>query len=204
MTRVAQEKISTRNPTDQLQCAFGCLAQPYAEDKLTGILFLELYLVDTLDRQVILQNAEEIFSKNAIYDRNISDRLCVKVFKKLIMKHGIPCAKKIASRHTVPNLRQARSSLVSFTQLTHTDAYIPLILTSCKTLITRQERFAKTAVGRMLRELSKTKQPLVKTFISSYYSFFSSESLQNATKYRSEEESKMIKKETSPEKKNMK
>ena len=46
------------------------------------------------------------------------------------------------------------------------------MLGSCSKLIRREERFAKTAVGWILRELSKTDKKAVVAFIEKYAQIF--------------------------------
>jgi 3-methyladenine DNA glycosylase AlkD len=54
---------------------------------------------------------------------------------------------------------------------------------SCHALIRREERFAKTAVGWALRDISKYDQPFVRQFMDRDLRYFSMESLRNALKY---------------------
>jgi 3-methyladenine DNA glycosylase AlkD len=53
-------------------------------------------------------------------------------------------------------------------------------------LIRREERFAKTAVGWVLRDLSKHDSAVVKDFVDQNLRYFSAESLRNALKYSPE------------------
>ncbi len=57
-----------------------------------------------------------------------------------------------------------------------------MIKESCNVLIKREERFAKTAVGWIMREVSKYNKELVKKILDKNIIYFSTESLKNATK----------------------
>lgn len=59
---------------------------------------------------------------------------------------------------------------------------------SCQTLIRREERFAKTAVGWILREISKHDLSFVNGVIEEELAHFTVESLRNASKYLPQDE----------------
>ena len=86
------------------------------------------------------------------------------------------------------NLWQARASVVSFVRVADNSDYYNMIEMSCSNLIKREERFSKTSVGWILREISKHESKLVKQFIERNLSHFSIESLRNALKYSSNDE----------------
>ncbi|UCH80821.1 MAG: DNA alkylation repair protein [Nitrospiraceae bacterium] len=88
---------------------------------------------------------------------------------------------------TAENLWQARASLVAFVKVADNSIYYPAIQTSCQILITRKERFAKTAVGWILRDISKHNESFVQHFIDENIKTFSTESLKNAIKYFSKD-----------------
>jgi 3-methyladenine DNA glycosylase AlkD len=60
--------------------------------------------------------------------------------------------------------------------------YYPTIQEACEILIEREERFAKTAVGWILRDISKSDAGFVTAFIDRYVHSFSRESLRNGLK----------------------
>ena len=74
-----------------------------------------------------------------------------------------------------------------------TSSYYPMIKKSCHILIRRGERFAKTAVGWILRDISKRDRPFVERVIEENIRYFSTESLNNATKYFAKDERKEYK-----------
>ena len=183
-----EESVGQLSLEEQLELALSFFAEPYSEDKLAGILFLENYLYNLYDWEILVIKFEKLFASGYIFDWNITDWFCVRVLGKLIKENGMPCAKAISEWSKVENVWQARCSVVAFANLTSTEEFIPLLMESCSQLIKRKERFAKTAVGWILRELSKNDKTSVEKFIVKYEQYFSKESFRNAIKYFDEKE----------------
>jgi len=177
------EKIDTLSLEKQLDLALSFFAEKYTEDKLVGILFLQIYLYDKFDYKLLLSRFESIFNKKYIFDWNVCDWLCIRVLGAMIDIHGMPCAKEISKWNLAKNLWQARCSVVAFANLAKKNQYTSLLLESNKKLIMRKERFAKTAVGWILRELSKVNEQIVINFIKTNKEHFSKESFENSIKY---------------------
>ena len=81
------------------------------------------------------------------------------------------------------NLWRARASVVAFVKVAPDRAYYPLVEASCAVVVARPERFAKTAVGWILREISRHEEDFVRRVLDEHIQYFSAESLKNATKY---------------------
>ena len=177
---------------EQLDLALSFFEEDYAEDKLAGILFLQLYLYDKVDYKTLLSRFESIFENGYIYDWSVCDWFCTKVLRQMIKANGRKCAEAISKWHTANNVWQARCSVVAFTTLTKENKYTSLLLKSNAKLIKREERFAKTAVGWILRELSKVDKQIVINFIAEYRQSFSRESHENAIKYFDKDEKKKM------------
>lgn len=167
----------------QLDLALSFFAEKYAEDKLAGILFLQNYLYNKFEWKLLVEKFEKLFKENYIYDWNICDWFCVRVLGPMIKENGMPCAKAISKWNSAKNVWQARCSVVAFANLTKEKEFISLPLESSSVLIKRDERFAKTAVGWILRELSKSDKKSVINFINKNKNYFSKESLENSIKY---------------------
>jgi len=191
----AKERIDTLPLNDQLDLALSFFAEKYAEDKLAGVLFLQLYLYNKFDWELLISRFEEIFKNEYIYDWNVCDWFCVRVLGPMIKENGIPCAKAISMWNNSKNVWQARASIVAFANLTKYSEYKLLMLGSCSKLIRRDERFAKTAVGWILRELSKTDKKTVMAFIEKHARYFSKESLENGIKKLSLSEKEKLRKQ---------
>ena len=177
------ERVNDLSLDNQLDLALSFLAEEYAEDKLAGILFLQYYLYDKCDWKVLFPRIEKLFEKGCTYDWNICDWLCVRVLGPMVEENGLSCAEEISKWRHAKNIWQARSSVIAFANLTAEKKYRKMIMESCRVLIEKDERFAKTGVGWILRELSKSDKGLVVSFIDKNNQHFSKESLRNATKY---------------------
>ena len=174
----------------QLDLALSLFDELYTEEKLAGTLFLQEIL---LPAGMLQPNRDGhrfavLFAEGKIYDWNVCDWFCVKVLGPLIREEGMDWARQIADWRDAENLWQARASLVPFTKVAADRTYDLLVESSCKVLIRREERFAKTAVGWVLREISRYDQAFVRGVIEANLDHFSAESLRNATKYFAKED----------------
>jgi len=184
-----REKQLDRWPVNgQFDFALSFFDGEYAEDKLSGILFIQLYLLDKIDYMVALPRYKKLFTDNLIADWNICDWFCVRVLGPTIKNNENACAKWISGWRGVENLWQARASLVSFVKLADQKEYYPMIKKSAEMLIRREERFRKTAVGWMLREIAHYDKVFVRDFLKDNLQFFTNETLRNAIKYFEKEE----------------
>ncbi|MBE9049651.1 DNA alkylation repair protein [Nostocales cyanobacterium LEGE 11386] len=187
-TWLNEYSIKDLSKENQLELALAFFQEPIAEDKLAGILYLQYYLYDQFAWEVLLKKYEALYTNNLIFDWNTCDWFCVRVLSPTIAKHGVDCAEAISSWKDTENLWQARSSVVAFVKVASNKSYYLCIQESCHTLIQRQERFAKTSVGWVLRDISKHDEDFVKCFIESHIQWFSIESLRNAVKYWDKDE----------------
>jgi 3-methyladenine DNA glycosylase AlkD len=175
---------------EQRELALALFHQPHTEEKLAGMLFLQEILLPAglirCPRDV--DRFAHLFASGVIHDWNVCDWFCVKVLGPLIENEGPPCAERIAAWRTAENLWQARASLVAFVKVADQRAYYPLVEESCRVLIRREERFAKTGVGWILRDISRHDEAFVRRVVDQSIRHFSPESLRNATKYFSKNE----------------
>lgn len=176
-------EIAAWPEADQLGLALRLFESGMAEDKLAGILFLQDYLYDRFTWEMLLPEYEQLFARRLIFDWNTCDWFCVRVLGPTIAAHGLPCAEAIAAWRLAPDLWQARSSVVAFIPVSADARYHQLVFGACETVIQREERFAKTAVGWMLHDLSKHDKARVSRFVEEHIRYFSSEALKNTLKY---------------------
>lgn len=175
--------IASWDKADQLDLALRLFAEPMAEDKLSGILFLQEYLYDQFAWELLLERYAALYRQNLIFDWNTCDWFCVRVLGPTIKTHGEPCAQAITAWRHADRLWQARSSVVAFVPISSEQQYDAIILESCAVLIRREERFAKTGVGWILREISRRDAGVVRAFVDQHLGYFSLEALRNALKY---------------------
>ncbi len=170
----------------QLDLALAFFEEQAAEDKLAGILYIQDFLYDRIPWQVLLERYEGIYERKLIFDWCMSDWFCVRVIGPTIKKYGEQCAKVVSGWKDAPYLWHARSAVVPFVKSASEPGYYPYVHEACSVLIGREERFAKTAVGWVLREISKHDEGFVLAFVEKYLASFSRESLGNALKYLDE------------------
>ncbi len=186
-----REQIDGRfEPEQQVDLALALFEGAYSEEKLAGTLFLQEILLPAgaLHWQRDLDQFAALFDKELIYDWNVCDWFCVKVLGPLIETHEPACAEEVAGWRDAENLWRARASLVAFVPVAGDNVYYPAVEASCAVLIARPERFAKTAVGWILREISRNDEAVVRQVLENNIQNFSSESLKNATKYFEKDE----------------
>jgi 3-methyladenine DNA glycosylase AlkD len=168
---------------DQLRLAFALFEERTAEDKLAGILFLQDYLYDKFPWRTLIGKYETLFLRNLIFDWNTCDWFCVRVLGPTIVTYKEPAARAIAAWRNATNLWQARSSVVPFVKVASDKRYYPYLEAACAILIQRDERFAKSAVGWLLHDISKHNRGFVVAFLDNHFKHFSIETAKNATKY---------------------
>ena len=144
--------------------AYELFAQPHAEDKLAGVLLLREVLFDELDAREELPRIAAAFDAGHIADWSACDWLCVKLLAALVERDGVGA--EIAAWVDAPGLWRRRAALVSFAPLAPRadDALAELVLTAAARLAADPERFAQTAIGWTLRELSKAHPQRVQAF----------------------------------------
>jgi 3-methyladenine DNA glycosylase AlkD len=178
-----EEGLDARPAREQFEVALALIRERLAEDKLAGVLYLQNYLVEEIAWKEAVPRYAPLLDDGFISDWNICDWFCVRVLGPTIAAHGTGAARAIAAWHQAENLWRARASLVAFVYLVEDERWHPLILRGAATLIRRDERFAKTAVGWVLRDLSKFDRERVTAFVDKHRAHFTSETFRNVTKY---------------------
>ncbi len=186
-----KEHVDSKSDIEQqLDLALALIRQKHTEEKLAGTMMLQEILIpkEVLKPKRDIKRLAGLFSEGHIYDWNVCDWFCMKVLGELILMDGKQSASLIHKWNSAENLWQARASLVSFERVLDNEDYLGMIEKSCKKLIKREERFAKTAVGWLLREISKQNEEYVKLFIQDHIKYFSTETIRNALKYSSKQD----------------
>ncbi len=168
---------------EQAEFLSNLMEQPFTEDKLAAILYIQLYWKKT-DESITLNLIREWFDNHWITDWNVCDWLCVRILTPLIETSAIATINELANWNLSANLWKARASLVPFAPVKAIENHRDVILQFSGVLIKRKERFSKTAVGWVLREYSKKDPELVQNFLSAHEQWTTSEVVKNALKYR--------------------
>jgi 3-methyladenine DNA glycosylase AlkD len=155
----------------------------YAEEKLAAILYMQLFWVGKQKNSLITGMISDWFDERYIFDWNTTDWLCVRILTPLIESDDEKVIWKLKRWNRDPYLWKARASLVPFAQVEHITKYEKEIARFSDILIRRRERFAKTAVGWILREYSKHDVDFVLSFLSRHVKYTTAEIKRNALKY---------------------
>jgi 3-methyladenine DNA glycosylase AlkD len=185
---VATQELAARAYEDQEAIALALLRQPYAEDKLAGILYLQEILLPAgaLPWSTTLPRFARLFDEGYIADWNTCDWFCVKVLGPLVVRDGVECARAIAAWSDARTLWQRRAAAVAFVNLApRGNEALPglpdLLLAVCAVLIADPARFSQTGAGWALRELSRAEPEAVATFITTHRDHFLRAALRMAT-----------------------
>lgn len=176
-----KNKLATHSHEQLLQLALHLFAQKHTEEKLAAILLLEKHVCLHLPWTKLLVSFRVLWERKLIHDWYVCDAFCLRVLRKLLLKHGTVCARRLVSQCRAPYVWQARSAVVPF--VGNAEDYQDLVFSACWHLIRSEERFAKTAVGWLLRELSRTSPLIVVQFLNRRRKYLTAEVIDNALKY---------------------
>ena len=154
-----------------------------AEFKLAGILIYQEFLLKQINQDKIVSHINKLFEKQLIYDWNTCDWLSVRVLSPIIDSDNKELFSTILNWHKKEYLWHARASLGPFAQCKNLPLYVDVLEKPLISLIRRPERFGKTAVGWILREIYKFNSDYVFSFLQNQKNFLSTEVINNALKY---------------------
>lgn len=177
-----RHQLASLSPNLQLQLVGKIWSSDYAEDKFAATLYIQLFLLKLVPPQNLLDAVEKAFARQHFYDWSTVDWLSMRVLAPLA-RRSPDAAKRILGWRDAEYLWQARASLVPFAAAPFMPQYANQALKACDTIIRREERFAKTAVGWFLRVLSRSEPELVVRKLADYEKWTSPEVIKNATKY---------------------
>ena len=153
------------------------------EDKLAGIAILEDLLGDEL-RAADLPVFAQLFDDGHLSDAIVVDWFTSKVLVTLLARAAgrAEAARQIATWRDADTIWQRRAACLAFIKLApEGDAAITeLALRICATVVWSHERFDQTAVGGLLRELSRGDPDRVEAFVRRYARLMSKECARHA------------------------
>lgn len=155
----------------------------FAEEKLAAILYVQLFWLGKQKHTFLLNLISDWFNERYIFDWNTTDWLSVKVLGPMIDSEDPQIIWTLKRWNRDPYLWKARASLVPFTLSADIQSHQREVGRFCDILIRREERFAKTAVGWVLREYSKKDPEFVLAFLSKHVKYTPAEVKRNALKY---------------------
>ncbi len=167
----------------QVALVNGLMRGDYAEEKLAAILYVQLFWMDKMTSSFLMNLVSDWFDDRYIHDWNTTDWLCVRILTPLVDSGEEEVIWRLKRWNRDPYIWKARASLVPFARASTITEHSKEIERFADTLIRRDERFAKTAVGWVMREYSKHDHEYVLDFLSKHVKYTSSEVKRNALKY---------------------
>jgi 3-methyladenine DNA glycosylase AlkD len=167
----------------QVSLVNGLMRGSFAEEKLAAILYVQLFWLDQMKNRFLINLVSDWFDDRYIFDWNTTDWLSVRILTPLVDSGDPEIIWKLKKWNHDPYLWKARASLVAFARARSITEHQRIIERFADLLIRREERFAKTAVGWVLREYSKQDPEFVLKFLSRHVKYTSAEVKRNALKY---------------------
>jgi 3-methyladenine DNA glycosylase AlkD len=162
-------------------------SNPISEAKLAGIAIMEHELVPSGVMNIRdLERVREALNDGGYDDWNTCDWLCVKVVGKLVDGGARTDHDRVLAWASSDVLWEKRAGLVGFVnhlpRVEMSVGFDEAFLTATSTVVSDQRRFAQTAAGWTLRELSHRRPDMVRSFVDSHGLAMSAEALTSATK----------------------
>ena len=152
--------------------AIGLLHERHSEDKLAGVLLLAEHLLGDLGPDDLPLLARPL-DDGAVADWNVCDWYAVKVLAPLCRRDGEQFARPLATwSRDGATLWTRRAPAAAFATLAPKPepfaGFTELCVDVCEALAPDGERFAQTAIGWLLRELSKQRPDVVLAFVADH------------------------------------
>lgn len=183
LERNRMEGLDQLAMNQQVGLVNGLMKGRFAEEKLAAILYIQLFWLGKQKNTFLLNFISDWFDERYIFDWNTTDWLSVKLLTPMIDSGDEQVIWMLKRWARNPYLWKARASLVPFAQAKTILDHQRVIERSSDILIRREERFAKTAVGWVMREYSKWDVEFVLAFLSKHVKYTSAEVKRNALKY---------------------
>ena len=178
--------LTEHPPAVGKRVALALLEHDEIECKRAGVIVLHELLADHL-RLADLAAFEPLFASGALAGGGVVDRFGVKVIGTMLLRvHGrAEVARTLASWRNADTMWQRRAACAGFTALApQGDAALAgltqLIFLLCASVVWSPERVDQTAVGWLLRELSRAEPTRVEGFVRRHARFMSRECVRQA------------------------
>ena len=175
-------KLIELDISEQIDLLNNLMNSEYTEDKISAIIYIQLYWNKTNEYEKIAL-ISDWFDKKLITDWNVCDWLCVRLLTPMIDNWTKNTLRELKKWNKSQNQWKARASLVPFAQSKSIGKHKNLIEEFSIELIKRNERFCKTAVAWVLREYSKFDSDFTTRFLYEYENWTTKEVVKNATKH---------------------
>ncbi len=167
----------------QMEIACDLIREKKAEDKFAGIIYIQKYLSNRLETDILLQNFNRLYDQGAFWDWSTTDWFSIRVLDPFIIKSEDTVAREIGSWYKSRDLWQRRSSIVSFRGSAKENKHLAIIKRNIASLVKEDERFIQTAIGWLISELSRYYPDEANDIVSKHFSDLSYEVINRHTKY---------------------
>ena len=165
------------------------LSKPMAEDKLTAILWLEIWLKNHLKTQdntpyidQALSMLEACFEAGDIHDWSTNDWCCVRILE-LIPEKAPTFIPRLISWQVSTSLWQRRSAILAFKKVAKNGSYHAEIATLIGNLLPSNERFVQTGIGWVLADASRKYPDWAALQFDTYFNLLNHEVIVRHAKY---------------------
>ena len=159
------------------------MTKEIAEYKIAAVLIYQNLILGQIPNSQIVENLNTFFERKLIFDWNTCDWWCVRVLTSIVDNGSQENVEQIISWYEKEYFWQARAALVPFAQCKQLKNYSSDLVEPMNNIIKRPERFAKTSVGWLLREISKFDLNYIEDFLFENKKFLTKEVINNALKY---------------------
>ena len=183
MEKNRSEGLDQLPMNQQVSLVNGLMRSELAEHKLAAILYMQLFWLGRQKNSFLMSLISDWFTDRYIHDWNTTDWLCVKVLTPIVDSGEEEVIWTLKKWNRDPYLWKARASLVPFARAKSIADHSKTIRRFADILVRREERFAKTAVGWVMREYSKLDEDFVLDFLSKHVKHTTWDVKRNALKY---------------------
>jgi hypothetical protein len=180
------QDLAEHPPAVGKRVALALLEHARLDARQAGIMVLHELLADHL-RAGDLPSFEAMFARGGLADGSLVDSFGVKVLGTMLhrVRGRGEAARGIAAWRSADTMWQRRAACVAFTAVApQGDSALPgvaqLIFTVCSTVVWSPESIDQTAVGWLLRELSRAEPTRVEAFVRLHARFMSRECVRQA------------------------
>jgi len=94
-----EERIAALSSPEQLALCKELMLLPHAEEKFASIIYLQMYLLTTIDSAILLDTAEWWFQEECFCDWSTADWFTVRVLASIIKRDASSVARIVSWRH---------------------------------------------------------------------------------------------------------
>jgi 3-methyladenine DNA glycosylase AlkD len=178
-----KERIDELSLLDQLEMAAYLIKETYAEDKFSGIYYMEKYLVGKVDFNLFVTYIENLFDVGAFNNWSTTDWLNARVLSPLIDQHGVEAIRYFSAWVTKGSIWQRRSSILCLRACVKRPKFLANIVRVVKQLSRDNERFIQTGIGWVISDLSKSNCQAAEKIVEDNFECLSIEVIRRHTKY---------------------